>query len=1177
MTIEHSTRPSSGDTVDGEGDRRFGKRDGQFFMSGLQATVRAVFDQMRQDRVDGLNTAAFVSGYPGSPVAGFDLELARHRALMDELSVVHVPGVNEELAATAVMGSQTVGTVGDLRVDGIVGFWYGKAPGLERAGDALRHANFWGTTSRSGAVVIVGDDPASKSSSVPSASEQYLTDLGMPILCPGSPDDARNLLLHAVQMSRTSGLYVAIKLVTAVADGTGTVVAAPAEPSEVRRSIAAEGRTATSSFRPPTILEVERELRTDRLDAARRYVSDNGLNEVVQAAGARPTLGIIAPAHTYAELVEALRRLELLVDGVPHPELRLLRARALHPLDPADIRTFTDGLSHVLVIEEKHAFVEQFVVSALYGQPGAPTVSGRRDGSGATLMPLFGALDADTVLEPLRRWLQPRLATVELPTPRVRQPIPLLVPPRTPYFCSGCPHNTSTQVPEGAIVGAGIGCHSIVGFLDTERYGEIASVTQMGGEGAQWIGAAPFTKRTHLFQNMGDGTFFHSGQLAIQAAVAAEVRMTYKLLFNGTVAMTGGQSAPGAQDVVSAVRRLAELGVGRIIITTDDRAKYRRVRLPANTAVWDRRRVIEAQEALSAEPGVTVLLHDQHCAAELRRMRKRRLAPDPPTRVVIAERVCEFCGDCGLKSNCLSVQTVETPLGTKTRIDQSSCNKDYSCLEGDCPSFVTLTPRRPGRRKALPTRKEARSSLPDPTLPEPVPLFTADDFRVRMPGIGGTGVMTVSQILGAAAQLEGLHVAGLDQTGLSQKGGAVVSDLRFSTAPIEGSNRAGDERADLLLIFDEVVGLSPNYLRAARAGHTVAVVSTTAVETGAMIGHPDAAHPNAEALADLLAANTRAEATRSVDAAKVVTQQLGSTQSANVFLLGVAFQIGAVPLRAESLEAAVRANGVSVDTNIQAFRLGRAWAAGEVPFTDGRRPEQAHGTGEAGNRRLAGILSRLELPEDLTTRARFRAEDLVGYQDQDYAEDYLHRVASIAEAERRIGTELSITTAVIDGLYKFMAYKDEYEIARLLLLSSVQQQVANSVKGDYEVSWNLHPPVLRSLGMKRKLRLGPWFTPVFRSLCRLRHLRGTVADPFGRTPVRRTERALLAEYRQLLEEIPRCLTAANAATYRQMAALPAVVRGYEEVKLRNVESYRDQLSSLRADLSHSVTPDVAPC
>src|SRR3984957_17858357 len=683
---------------------RYTAESGPVQMTGVQALARLPMNILRSDRARGRKTAVFISGYEGSPLGGYDLELGRHAGLLASYDLVFQPGVNEELAATSVQGTQLAAGMADARVEGVTGFWYGKSPGLDRASDALRHANLMGTHPKGGAVAFVGDDPAAKSSTVPGASEFLLADLGMPVLYPADPQDVLDLGVHAVAMSRLSGLWVALKIATNVADGSGTVEidadgVDPQLPQVMFEGRKWEHRPAARMLQP-ALSEMERTREGIRLDAARAYALANRLNRIQtfgpghgEAGSGQASVGIVAAGKTYLDTRQALRTLGLDEAELAARGVRQLRLAMIHPLIAPEIEEFADGLAEIIVVEEKRPFIESAVKEILYGVRGAPAVTGKTDPAGAKLFAAHGELDADLIAAGLaaRLGTRPEFTTVTAWQARqaLRRPVtqlPLVA--RTPYFCSGCPPNSSTKVPEGSLVGGGIGCHALVLMMEPEAVGDVVGLTQMGGEGAQWIGMAPFMRtRRHLLQNIGDGTFHHSGSLAVRAAIASGVNVTYKLLYISAVAMTGGQQAVGAMSIPALTKMLAAEGVRRIVITTAEPGHYRRADLAPITEVWHRDRVVEAQEVLSQVEGATVLIHDQECATELRRKRKRGLAADPAERIMINQRVCEGCGDCGEKSNCLSVQPVDTDFGRKTVIDQSSCNKDYSCLKGDCPSL----------------------------------------------------------------------------------------------------------------------------------------------------------------------------------------------------------------------------------------------------------------------------------------------------------------------------------------------------------------------------------------------------------------------------------------------------------------------------------------------------------
>jgi indolepyruvate ferredoxin oxidoreductase len=733
----------------------------------------------------------------------------------------------------------------------------------------------------------------------------------------------------------------------------------------------------------------------------------------------------------------------------------------------------------------------------------------------------------------------------------VRTTLPLVS--RVPYFCSGCPHNSSTKPLPGTLVGGGIGCHALVLLMDPSQAGTVTGLSQMGGEGMQWIGMAPFLDRDHFVQNIGDGTFDHSGSLAIRAAVAARANMTYKLLYNSAVAMTGGQRPASGMTVPQIVGVLLAEGVARVIVTTEDLGRYRRVKLPRGVAVWDRSRIAEAQRVLAATPGVTVLVHDQECATEKRRKRKRGKIAQPQTRVFINERICEGCGDCGRKSNCLSVQPVPTEFGRKTRVHQSSCNVDYSCLDGDCPAFMTVVPGAPaGRRQA------AEAITPD-ELPAPRPVVDPDSFGIRLTGVGGTGVVTVSQVLATAGLIAGWHTRSLDQTGLAQKGGAVVSDVRFSRSAPPPTNKLGTGECDLYLGCDLLVAADPKNLAVTAPGRTVAVVSVAELPTGPMVADPALAFPDGTAVSQPILDQVR-DGSVLLDVRQIVLGLFGDDQFANVFLVGAGFQTGALPLPPDAIEEAIRVNGVAVEKNLQAFRRGRQYVADPSALL------------------AAASLDRPAAAEPTLDRLiRIRADDLTAYQDHAYARRYLDVVERVRAAEHdKTPGSTALTEAVARYLYKLMAYKDEYEVARLAMEPSLGAGLEAEFGPGARASWRLHPPVLRALGLKRKIALGPWFVPAFQVLRAMRGLRGTSMDPFGRTRIRILERALIEEYLGLVDHLIGRLSPATAALAVRLAELPDSVRGYEDVKMRTVESYHQAMAELRAQLDEIPANHPAP-
>ncbi|MGW4420842.1 indolepyruvate ferredoxin oxidoreductase family protein [Streptosporangium sp. NPDC004631] len=1160
---------------------RYRLLDGLVHLTGIQALARLPLEQARLDARAGRNTATFISGYEGSPLSGYDLELARHIDLLREHNVVFQPGLNEELAATSVAGSQLAASVEGFRYDGVVGIWYGKAPGLDRASDALRHANLAGTSPLGGALAVVGDDGGAKSSSVPSSSEPALADLGMPTLSPGDSQEVLELGLHGVALSRASGLWVGLKIATAVADGACTVRVTPDLVNPSQPDIEIDGRpyrhTVTGFLLPPWLASLERDLYRARMEIARRYARLNGLNRITRSApDAR--IGIVAAGKSYLDLRQALRALGL-DDAEPAARgIRLLKVGMVWPLEPEITREFAAGLREIVVVEEKRAFLETQLKEVLYGVPGAPAVHGKTGPDGRPLLALDGELDVDVIAAALagrlaahgdfpsvRAWRERRRP----PGGRSRPPLPLLT--RTPYFCSGCPHNTSTKPPEGSLIGGGIGCHAMVLLMDPGQVGDVLGLTQMGGEGTQWIGMAPFVDSAHLVQNIGDGTFHHSGSLAVRAAVAAGVSITYRLLHNSAVAMTGGQRAVGALSVPDLTRLLTTEGVRRVIVTTDDPKRYGKADFPVGTEVWHRDRIDEAQRVLAGVEGVTVLIHDQECAAEKRRKRKRGTLPAPPTRVVINERLCEGCGDCAWKSNCLSVQPVQTEFGRKTRIHQSSCNVDYSCLEGDCPSFLVVRPGRGG-----PRRPQAPDIAAD-EQPTPPRIVGDEDFAMRITGVGGTGVVTVAQVLATAALIAGRHVRALDQTGMAQKGGAVVSDLKISAAPREAAGKLAAGEADLYLGCDLLVAADPKNLAVAHPGRTVTVASTAQVPTGEMVVNPDVGFPDPDGVLDRLRAAGRAAESVFVDAGALSEELLGDSQYANMLLVGAAYQAGAIPLPVEAIEEAIGLNGAAVEANRQAFRWGRQTVASPEALAETRARLRSPGPGTPppppeGVGRILRLVA-AEPDSELTRLVAIRVPDLAGYADARYAADYAGVVERVRAREAALlPGSTALAEVVARNLYRLMAYKDEYEVARLALDPAVAADITTRFGPGASYSWKLHPPILRTLGMRRKITLGPWFRPAYRVLRGMRRLRGTVFDPFGHAAVRRVERALITEYRDVVDRLLDELTAGNHPAAVEIAELPELVRGYEHVKLGNVDRYRLRLAELLSAFARTGPP-----
>lgn len=1181
---------------------RYTRESGTVYLTGIQALVRTVRDRARLDRRQNLLTASLVSGYEGSPLAGYDLELAKRGKFLDPFDIVHRPALNEEAGATAVMGSQIARRTGTLRatantggtpLSGVVGYWYGKSPGLDRASDAIRHANLIGTDPNGGAVAFVGDDPGAKSSTVPCASELALADLYLPTLYPADSQDVLDFGVHAAILSRISGLWSAMKISSHVADASSTALVDPDRILPVYGDLGTSPHVPSGQLLGSSLMELEQNQLTIRIPRALEYARLNKLNRIVQST-ADDRIGIVAAGKSYLDVRESLRRIGLDDAELARRGIRILKLGMVYPMERTVLDEFMTGLDEVIVVEEKRDFIETMIREIHFRRADVANVVGKNHEDGSTLFSRFGELDVDAVT----RGLAQRLGKVHgiesaqawLDGPgrgRSRISLPLTTS-RSPYFCSGCPHNSSTKVADGTLVGGGIGCHAMVLTMDESQVGKVTGVTQMGGEGIQWTGMAPFLEERHMVQNVGDGTFMHSGSLAVRAAVAAGDNITYKLLYNGTVAMTGGQDPVGEMSLPEILRLLQAEKVAKIVVTTDNVKATRAQGLPRGVDVRDRVDTLEVQQELAAVPGVTVLVHDQYCAAEKRRHRKRGDYPTPAEKVVINERICEGCGDCGKKSNCLSVHPVETEFGRKTQIDQSTCNFDFSCLQGDCPAFVTVVPGTKTERVATAPTIDS-SALPEPNRIEVDPFR---GFSLRLTGIGGTGIVTVSAVLATAAVLDGNSARTLDMTGIAQKGGAVVSDVRVSREPLEQPPKIGAGDCDLYLCCDGIVGADNANLKAAHPDRTTAVVSTTQIPTGKMIiDTSEHFPPDSDIQAVIDRASNRG---LYLNPGEITENLFGSTQTSNMLMVGAAYQSGALPISADAIEQAIELNGVAVESNLQAFRRGRQAVADpdavSTLVADLHRPVSTattdrHIPSPECARLLVGL--GMDASEELRAAVALRVDELIAFQDVAYATDYVRRVEDLRTAEALQNTDASggsasgpaseqLTLAVAHHLHKLMAYKDEYEIARL----AVDPEFASQLRQDWGegavAKVKLHPPTLRAMGMKKKISIGPKAMPAMKALAAMKRLRGTPLDVFGYAGVRRVERELLAEYRELVESLTTALRRVGPvgkdATWHDtalaLAELPDMVRGYEHVKLDNVTRYRGEFGRLRATLSN---------
>ncbi|MFK7802843.1 MAG: indolepyruvate ferredoxin oxidoreductase family protein [Anaerolineae bacterium] len=1153
-------------------DNKYTQEEGTIILSGVQALMRIPVDQYKADKAAGLKTATFISGYRGSPLGGYDLLLQQQKELLDAHEIVFIPGVNEDLAATAVLGSQIANLLPQPKYDGVLGIWYGKGPGVDRSGDIFKHAQTTGVGKYGGVLALAGDDPTAKSSTIPSHSEIALYDAQMPVLYPGNVQEVMEYGRLGLEMSRYSGSWVGLKFVTNVADSFETANIRPMTISTP--DFVYQGRPWSPTQNPallaPHSLNQEREIYEGRLEAAKRFAAVNNINQIVARSNG-DWIGIICAGKTYYDVMEALHQLGLTGEKLNQYGIRILKIGMLYPIEETILKTFAKGLEQIFVIEEKRAFVEMFVREALYNEAERPPIVGKKDENGEFLVRGDYELDADQIAELLAKRLSGKIPAEafssrlnEIIAPPVSISLDMsgaAIPARTPYFCSGCPHNASTVAPEGSLQGGGIGCSTLSILMDRN----VTGVTQMGGEGAQWVGASPFSDVDHIFQHIGDGTLAHSGSMAIRQALASKASMTYKILANGAVAMTGGQHADGEMALPELTRALEAEGIVKTIVVSHDPKKF-----PASTRwaegvmVWERERLMEAQEVLRDIEGITALIYDQPCATELRRDRKRGKVEDPPMRVMINEEVCEGCGDCGEKSNCLSVFPVETEFGRKTQIHQSSCNKDYSCLKGDCPAFVTVIPS-----TNIPVKKTV--AIPDSllerldNLPEPRKLPPSEG-NVYMTGIGGTGVVTINQILATAAMIDGKHVNSLDQTGLSQKGGPVVSHIRVTDDKRPMSCMIGKGEADAYVVFDLLSGTTEANLTKAKKGRTVAIVSDSKTPTGTMVRDKSVQFPQNDMLRHRLEMVTSPEQNIYFNAIAISEKLFGSHIQANIMTIGAAYQAGVMPITAVAIEHAIQLNGVSAEKNKRAFRVGRMLAIDPKAIDNLFDQAQSKAPAPELSAEAQTILDSIGADGELHRLLAIRIPELIAHTNQAYAQSYAGYVARVIAAESDLGASQDgrLSQAVARYLFKLMAYKDEYEVARLQIKSSFSDKLEHEFGTAAKVKFMLHPPLLRAMGMKNKIALGAWIRPLFKVLASMKFLRGSAFDIFGKADVRRAEQQLPAEYKSMIDQE---LATLSAQTYDRAIALaetPDIIRGYEDIKLANVQKFRQKTAEIKA-------------
>jgi indolepyruvate ferredoxin oxidoreductase len=1172
-------------------DDKYTLESGHAFMTGTQAIIRLPMLQRQRDVAAGLNTAGFITGYRGSPLGNVDLTAAKAKKYLEKHHVKFHPGMNEDLAATTVWGTQQVNLFPGAQYDGVFGLWYGKGPGVDRCGDVFKHANMAGTSKHGGVLVLAGDDHAAKSSTTAHQSEHILKACGIPVLYPSSVQEYLDYGLHGWAMSRYTGLWVSMKAVTDLVESGASV---DLDPERVKIILPTEFAMPPGGLnirQPDSVLDQEVRMNHHKWYAALAYVRANKLNQIIWDSP-RARLGIVTAGKSYLDTRQALADLGITEEIARDIGIRLYKIGMTWPLEAEGVREFARGLEEILVVEEKRQIIEYQLKEELYNwhDDVRPRVVGKFDETGEWsnhdtghsdwLLPATYELNPAQIAKvigariikhfaghPIEQRIKERVAYLEAKESalKVGSTKPDPTKDRVPHFCSGCPHNTSTKVPEGSRALAGIGCHYMVLWMDRET----STFTHMGAEGTTWIGHAPFTKEEHVFTNLGDGTYFHSGLLAIRAVVAAKVNMTYKILYNDAVAMTGGQNVDGPLDPAMISRQIAAEGVNPIIVVTDDPDKY-----PEDTnwapgvTIRHRSELDAVQRELRQVKGVSAMIYDQTCASEKRRRRKRNEFPDPAKRAVINEAVCEGCGDCGVQSNCLSVEPLETELGRKRQINQSSCNKDFSCVNGFCPSFVTVEGGKLKKPKKAAAGDKAAASplqnLPQPTLPE-----ITEPYGVLVTGVGGTGVVTVGQILAMAAHLEGKGCSVLDMTGLAQKGGAVMSHVRLANRPEDiYSTRVGTGAADLVIGCDLIVTASRDAMSRMGEGRTHAAVNATSTPTAAFVRNADWQFPGAEMERNIRTACGTGNVDM-IDAAKIATGLMGDSIATNMFLLGYSWQKGWVPLSEGAIMKAIELNAVSIDFNKQCFNWGRA-AAHDLAAVEKM---------SRANDVVAQVIEfKRSTPLDELISKRIAL--LTDYQDAAYAEKYKTLVNEVRAAESKLGDaakNMKLTETVARYYYKLMAYKDEYEVARLHSTKAFADKIAGMFEGDYQVKFHLAPPLFAKRdahGHLIKQEFGPWMRHAFGLLAKFKGLRGGALDIFGYTEERKMERALITQYRDTMHALLPRLTADNLSKLIAIAAIPEDIRGYGHVKERHLKAAKQKEAALLASFDPSGSPQV---
>lgn len=1118
---------------------RFDAPKGRILLSGIDALVRIALERKRLDRSQGLNTAGFISGYRGSPLGGLDMRLERENRRLIDHDIVFQPGINEDLAATAVWGTQQVGLYDKAKYQGVFGIWYGKTPGVDRSGDALKHANYAGTSPHGGVLAIAGDDHGCKSSSIPGQSEYNFVDAEIPVLAPSTIEEVLYFGVKAFDMSRYSGLWSAMTVVAELMDSTTNMII---DPAQFQSTIPEKSYNDVHIRLTDSPIDQEARLRQHRRPAAEDFAYHNDFDKFIFETR-KADICLVTQGKAYRDVMQALKNLGLDASTAAKSGIRLYKPGLVWPLEKRRATDAIQDVSEVLVIEERRSLVETQLREYVCDLPGTnrPRIYGKRDRDGKALVPDFGELNSDHIARIIFEFLPAANRTASMKA-YINALDALTVDSqdrhkRIPYFCPGCPHNSSTKVPDGSRATAGIGCHYLVQYMPRNTN----IFTQMGGEGVSWVGQAPFTNEEHIFVNLGDGTYHHSGLLAIRQAVAANVNVTYKILFNEAVAMTGGQLVDGPLTPPMIAHQLRAEGVKNAILVGDDVASMQSLGdYPKGTEFYDRSELDRLQKELRSVKGVSAIIYVQTCATELRRKRKRGLVPDPDERIFINERVCEGCADCSLKSNCIAVETVETDYGQKRRIDQLACNKDKSCIDGFCPSFVTLE----GAKLKRPTP----STFSDEQLAEPrlIALSETGTFEMALAGVGGQGITSLSAMLATAAHLDGLCVNAVDALGMAQKGGAVYTHFKMSKRAEHIVNaRIGRGSADLIIVNDMIVAHGSTIKPVASVDKTAIIVNTKLSASSEVVGIKDFRYDKVGMQTDL---RSTAKYYVEADTTSETLRQLGNTIYNNLVLLGMAWQSGYLPLTKDAIFKAIDVIGTQVEANKAAFNIGRKMVSSE-----GKQAKERKKT-----RSLNELIAQ-------------RKTELTAYQNAAYSQRFETALQPIVEAEKRVTQEVGeLTRTAANSLFKLMAYKDEYEVARLYSSPEFINTINEKFEGKIKIRLHLAPPIFgrrNSQGDPVKIKFPAWILKVFPFLAKLKVLRESKLDLFGITSERKMERALRDEFELLLSWVAERLNADNFDTACSLLKAPDLVKGYGHIKLNSVKGYQRQLSRLKQQIT----------